>query len=105
MPTGLVSWLSTGAPFAIIAAFLYAIMSGRLVPKATLDEVRKDRDGRLAEQGQLVDMWKNAALVKDEALAELVPMMERSAENDKLVLQLLGAIKKVVDHRAGESID
>jgi hypothetical protein len=104
MPSELIAWLSAGTPLAIISAFVYAIMRGHLVPKSTVDEVRKDRDSRLTEQGQLVDMWKNAALVKDQALTELVPMMERAAENDKLVLQLLTAIRKVVDTRSGDQV-
>jgi hypothetical protein len=97
VPTTLVTWLSSGGALAIISAFVYAIMRGHLVPKSSVDEMRKDRDGRLSEQGQIIDMWRNAALVKDQALSELIPMLEEVVTNDQLILKLLTAIKDVVD--------
>jgi hypothetical protein len=105
MPTTVLGWVVGMGPLTILSFVIYAILRGHLVPRTTVEDIRKDRDNRLVEQGQIVDMWKNAALLKDEALRELVPMMERSAAGQETVLALLNAIKQVVDRRVGDRLD
>jgi len=97
VPTTVLGWVVGMAPLGIISFVIYAILRGHLVPKVTVDDIRKDRDSRLAEYGQVIDIWRNAALLKDEAFAELSPVLAQLVENDKLVLKLLTAIKQVAE--------
>lgn len=84
-------------PLGIISFVIYAVLRGHLVPRITVDIVRADKDSQITKLGEVVDLWRNAALAKDEALREFIPMLTEITENDKLILKLLGAIREVVD--------
>lgn len=49
-----------GLLLLLLAAFILAVLRGRLVPKATVDEVRQDRKDRLEELAKERDLWKQA---------------------------------------------
>lgn len=83
----------------MVAFVIYAILRGHLIPQRTIADWRADKDKQITELGQVVDLWRNAATVKDEALRELIPMLTELKENDKLIVQLLGALKEVADHK------
>jgi hypothetical protein len=97
MPTTVLGWVVGMAPLMMVSFVIYAILRGHLVPKTTVDDIRKDRDSRLAEYGQVIDIWRNAALLKDEAFKEMSPVLEQLVENDETVLKLLRAIKQVAE--------
>jgi hypothetical protein len=85
-------------PLGIVSFVIYAVLRGYLVPKITVDTLTKSAEARLAEYGQVIDIWRNAALLKDEAFREMSPVLNQLVENDKLVLELLKAIKQVADN-------
>lgn len=97
MPATLAEWIGAGGGVGIIGAFIYAILGGRLVPRSTVEDIRADKDKQLVELGQVVDLWREAALAKDAAIKEFIPMLTEIIENDRMILKLLGAIKEVVD--------
>lgn len=103
MPTTVVGWIVGSAPLGIVAFVIYAILGGRLVPKATVDVQLQDKDKQIEGLGQVVDYWREASLAKDEALTALIPMITEITENDKLILSLLGAIREVVDKQTREA--
>lgn len=51
---------------SVLTAVAYAILTGRLVPRATLKDVRDDRDARLAEIGKEADHWRAACEAQTE---------------------------------------
>jgi hypothetical protein len=97
VPTTVLGWMVGMVPLGMVSAIIFAILRGHLVPKTTVDEIRKDRDSRLAELGQVVDIWRNAALLKDEAFKEMSPVLQELTEDNKLVLKLLTAIKEIAE--------
>lgn len=72
---------------AILAVGLWLIMTGRLVPRATLDDVRADRDSRLAEIRAETDAWRTAA---ETSLRQVTELMEQG----RTTVALLEAIPK-----------
>ena len=51
-----------GSPWALIAVVVLLIYLGRLVPRSVLEDVRNDREIRLAEVRAERDDWKAAAV-------------------------------------------
>jgi hypothetical protein len=104
VPVGLTDWIGTGGATGIIAAVLYAILRGHLVPRRVVEDMRSDKDKQIAELGQVIDLWRSAALAKDEALREFIPMLTEITENDKVILKLLGALRAAADRRSEETL-
>lgn len=50
--------LAGGGAVGILSVVIYMILTGRLVPRSTLDDVRADRDARLAEAHKETDDWR-----------------------------------------------
>jgi hypothetical protein len=82
-------------PLGIVSFVIYAIMRGNLVPKATVEAIVKGKDAQISELGQVIDIWRNAALLKDEAFKEMSPILQQLVDNDEVVLKLLRAIKQI----------
>lgn len=59
-----------GGAAAILALVVLFILVGRLVPRATVNDVRADRDARIAELAQERDTWRAAYM--EEAAARRV---------------------------------
>jgi hypothetical protein len=76
--------------------FIYAILRGKLVPRSVVDDVRKDRDERLAEKDRMLSLWEATALKKDQALAELIPAIREQTETGRMNLAVLEALKQAV---------
>lgn len=51
-----------GSPWALVAVVVMLIYLGRLVPRSVLEDVRNDREIRLAEVRAERDDWKAAAV-------------------------------------------
>lgn len=101
IPTSTAQWGLAGFFASIVVAFVYAVLRGHLVVKSVVADIRKDRDDRLAEALKIIDLWKDAAEKRDKALAELVPAIQKLAENDETIEALLRAIKKAVNIQVG----
>lgn len=55
-----------GGAVGVLALFVLGILTGRLVPRKSLEDVRTDRDARLAESQARGDEWRAAAHAQDE---------------------------------------
>lgn len=103
MPTTILGWMVGSIPLAMVAAVFYAILRGHLVPKVTVDALVTNRDKQIEELGRVLDLWREAAQAKDEAIREFIPMLTEITENDKLIIKLLGAIREVIDDPSKEA--
>lgn len=52
--------IAKGGPLTLLAAFVWALLSGRLVPRSHVEDVRADRDARLKELAADRDEWRTA---------------------------------------------
>src|SRR5262245_66014677 len=105
MPPWIADWISTGGGVGIVAAFLYAILRGHLVPRRVVDDMRTDKDKQITELGKVLDVWRNAAQAKDEAIKEFIPMLNEIIENERLIFKLFGAICEVIDTEKPDKVD
>lgn len=78
MPSGLpLVQLSAGALVGII---IVLVLTGQLVTRRALEDVRKDRDARLAEKDALAAMWRQAYEFEREARSQLTEQSQLSIE-------------------------
>jgi hypothetical protein len=59
------SVLVQGGATAVLILVVLAIVTGRLIPRRSLEDVRADRDARLAEERARGDEWRAAAQAQD----------------------------------------
>jgi hypothetical protein len=59
--------LVQGGAVGVLVVVLMMVFTGRLVPRSVLEDVRRDRDARLAELAAERDSWKGAHAVSEEA--------------------------------------
>lgn len=85
-----------GGPAAImgglLAAFIWAVLSGRLVPRSTLEDVRSDRDARLAEIRKEAEDWRTFGMTVQQTnhiLARQVDALGEVGQTAKQVIQAL----------------
>lgn len=73
--------LQVGGPsvvlISVIVAGLYAILSGQLVPRATLDVMTSQWEDRLSDSCQREQDWRSAYLLEVEARDAQDDMLER----------------------------
>jgi Tfp pilus assembly protein PilO len=90
--------IAQGGAGAILAMFVVAIMVGRLVPRRILEDVRADRDARLAELAAERDTWRSAhqesEAARHAALEQVGEMLElsRTAEHVLRALPRAGEV-------------
>jgi len=71
----------------LLAAFVRAILTGRLVPRSTLEDVQRDRD-----------TWRQAAKTREEASTITALQAQELLSTAQLTNQLLLSLKS---HRPG----
>jgi hypothetical protein len=59
--------LVQGGAAAVLVLVALMVFTGRLVPRSVLEDVRKDRDARLAELAAERDSWRAAHSLSEEA--------------------------------------
>jgi hypothetical protein len=64
---------------SITILFVYGLLTGRIVPRSVLDDVRTDRDSRLEAKEKVSQEWRQAYLNEHE----------RGLVQDKQVVELL----------------
>lgn len=96
-PITLAQWGPIGLTLGVIVWFIYAVLKGHIVPKSVVDEIRKDRDARLAEALAVNALWKEAAEAKNNAVSEMTPMIKEIRDD----LRTMGIIWQELRSAAG----
>jgi hypothetical protein len=84
--------IAGGAASLIVIAFIHAILSGRLVPRSALEDVRADRDARLAERQKESDDWRSAWEVTQTANGILAAQVSELLELSRTTNQFIQAL-------------
>lgn len=75
--------------FGILALAIMLILTGRLVPRSTVDQIREDRDRALTISEKRGDDWKGVAetwqSIGQEQSGQLGQLLELAKTNDHLI--------------------
>ncbi|MFE7461710.1 hypothetical protein ACWFMI_23310 [Nocardiopsis terrae] len=82
----LIPWSGVGLT-GVVTLGMVMILTGRLVPKSTVEEMRAERDARLAEMKAARDAEREAGQVRDQQITELL-------ENSRATVQLIDGLRK-----------
>jgi hypothetical protein len=58
--------LVQGGAVGVLSMFVVGLLVGRIIPRSVLNDVRADRDARLAEERARGEQWRAAYLVEAE---------------------------------------
>ena len=92
LPTGFEGWGLFGVFAFILLSVVWALITGRLVPKSTMEARIRDKENELANTEKLADLWEATALKKDQALDTLMPAVKEILEVSKTQLKLIEAL-------------
>ncbi len=85
-----------GGAMAIVTFIVLLIIRGSLVPRSVLEDVRSDRDARIAEVLAERDTWRDAhkesEAARIEAQAQLGEMLEFSRTADQAFRAIRGEV-------------
>jgi hypothetical protein len=84
--------LAGGISTAILAAVVWAIFTGRLTPRSTVEDVRSDRDARLTEIRREADDWRSAWQASQETNRILADQVRELLELGRTTNQLIKAL-------------
>ena len=88
--------VAQGGAAAILALVVLFILLGRLVPRSVLEDVRKDRDDRVAQIIAERDTWREAHQVSEkarqEAQAQAGELLELSRTADHVLRAIRGEV-------------
>lgn len=86
--------VALSAVIGILSVVVRMILTGRLVPRATLDDVRADRDARLAEAHKETDDWRAVVELtqreSDVRAAQVTELLELGRTTNTFIKALPG---------------
>lgn len=99
IPSTPVQWGIVGVLLTVVVAGIYALLSGRLVPRQTLEDVRKDRDERLEQAQEVIFLWKDIANTHKSIVDILMPVLNEIRKDQEQILK--AAILFIQEHEKG----
>lgn len=88
--------VAQGGAAAIVTLVVLLILLGRLVPRSVLEDVRKDRDVRVAEALSERDTWREAYRESEtarlEAQGQVGELLELSRTADRALRAIRGEV-------------
>jgi hypothetical protein len=87
-----------GIGFTGLLSFaIFLILTGRLVPKSTVDDLRADNQARIADVREEADSWKDAYLLTERARGEQGSQFSVLLEYAKTADHLIRAMQPPMD--------
>lgn len=88
--------VASGGAVALVTLVVLLIFFGKLVPRRVLDDVRADRNDRIAELAAERDTWRNAYVESEkarmEAQSQVGELLELSRTADHVLRSLRGEV-------------
>lgn len=78
--------ITQGGATGLLALFIVAILTGRLMPAAVVRSIKDDRD-----------QWRETALEREQTIARIVDTVHEANESSKLVLEIISELRDNVD--------
>jgi hypothetical protein len=91
-----VEWINLpfvqGGAVVVLLAGIWLIMTGRLVPRGTVDSLREGDKMTIERQREEITEWRTAWIAADLAKRELSRQVGELAETGKITVQLLQSV-------------
>jgi len=84
--------LIQGGAAALLGVVVWLILTGRVVPRSTLDLVRATQEVRLVEKQHEADEWKAAAQIRAEQVGTLMKGQSALLEQGATILAFIEAL-------------
>ena len=88
--------IASGGAVALVTLVVLLIFFGKLVPRSVLEDVRKDRNERIAEVIAERDTWreahKNSEAARIEAQSQVGELLELSRTADHVLRSIRGEV-------------
>jgi len=81
-----------GAP-SVLALVILAVIRGYIVPRRTVDSIIKGKD-------ESIEFWKHAAMQREQALQETIPVLKQIHEDHEVVVKLVASLNEAVTRLA-----
>ena len=88
-----------GGAAGILTFVVLSILVGRLVPRKSLEDVRADRDARLAREEKRGDEWRAAALAQEERSEVQARQIELLLEANRTTNALIEGLRQAWQER------
>lgn len=76
----------------LLGAFIWAVLTGRLVPRSTLEDVRADRDARLTEIRKELEDWRTFGMATQQTNQILARQVDELGEVGRTAKQVIQAL-------------
>jgi hypothetical protein len=87
------AWGPRGALVAIVTGFIWALLSGRLVPRQTVVDMREDYKDRITGLASERDAWHSAHDTSEGTRRIMAEQVEKLIAQAGITNQLLSSIK------------
>ena len=87
IPSTPVQWGIVGVLLMIVVAGVYGLMSGKLVARQVVEDIRKDRDERLEQAQEVIQLWKDAAEIRKSVVDTLMPVLDEMRKDNQVILK------------------
>lgn len=88
-----------GGAAGVLLIVVMAIVTGRLVPRRSLEDVRADRDARIAEEKARGDEWRAAAQTQDARNDVLTQQVGQLLEAARTTNALIEGLKQAYQEK------
>lgn len=92
-------FLRQGGAVAVLIVFVVAILTGRLRPNRAVQEVRIDRDERLADAREQIALWRDAYQISEHNRERQEVLIRDILEISRASAAILEAIREVATTR------
>lgn len=80
----------------ILAAFVRAVLTGRLVPRQTVEDLRQDRNERVGEIAGERDLWREAYQTSEQTRQIVAAQLEKLVQQGGITNELLTSLRSEV---------
>lgn len=89
-------------PISLVLTAVYLILSGKIVPRRVVQDLREDRDTRVEEAREQTAIWREAYRVSEEARQKQHDLLRESLEGVHTITHLLESRRPELDARRPE---
>lgn len=89
LPTGFTGWGLFGVLAFFLLTVVWALVTGRLVPRSTVNARIKDKDDQIEDMEKLANLWESTAMKRDKVVEQLMPALDEILAVGKTNLKLV----------------